>query len=98
MNDIDGSTRIISCNYERHRVCPLGSDYKHKHIVLRLKITSGNRDYFYTGACLCYIKQRIANQLNSFRNRDKMNTTSLSKLIWALNHNNKVFLIAWGNY
>lgn len=82
VNNSNTSSRTLKCYCARNRACLLISNCRHKNIVFTCRMTSKNREYFFTGATTGNIKQKFANHLSPFRNRDKMNIDSCCKLNW----------------
>lgn len=81
------------CNCDKNIICPLNAQCMRMNFVLKCQITSKENSYFYLGVTLTNFKLRQANHFNSFKDRIKMNNTSLNKFVWLVKDRNATFSI-----
>ena len=91
----DGQPRRCNCRTQER--CPLNGHCLTSRIVYRATVeTDGNRaPKIYIGSTETPFKDRYANHLMSFRHEKYGNRTELSKYIWDLKLEGKIFRVSW---
>ena len=85
------------CNCRNPERCPLNGHCLTNKIVYKATVeTDGTRaPKIYIGSTETSFKQRYANHLMSFRHEKYRNQTELSKYIWDLKREGKIFRVSW---
>lgn len=65
------------------------------NVIYQAKISTRYKEYRNTGSAPTIIKTRVANHLNTLRNRNFKNSTSLRKIIWKLKDEGTKIKIDW---
>ena len=93
----EGGEQPKRCNCRTPERCPLNGHCLTSKIVYKATVeTDGNRDpKIYIGSTETPFKQRYANHLTSFRHGKYGNQTELSKYIWHLKREHKIFRVSW---
>ena len=91
----DGQPR--SCNCRVPDRCPLNGHCLTSKVLYRATVdTDGNRvPMVYIGSCETPFKHRYTNHLMSFRQEKYGNRTELSKYVWSLKREGKIFRVNW---
>ena len=84
-----------SCNCRNKSNCPLNGNCQVRTIVYKATVTTQDNYQIYYGASEGEFKIRYSNHTKSFRNRQYVNETELSKYIWQLNDNRIDFHLKW---
>ena len=84
-----------SCNCRNKSNCPLNGNCQVKTIVYKAPVTTQDIYRIYYGTSEGEFKTRYNNHTKSFRNRQYVNETELSKYIWQLNDNRIDFHLKW---
>ena len=85
------------CNCLKTHPCPLENKCIRTNVVYKATIKSQDQDIndkFYIG-CATDFKERYANHLSTFRNKDTKQECSLKEFVWKAKENNKLFTIEW---
>ena len=82
------------CNCRDKTNCPLKGDCQQTNVIYQAKVISDNKVESYVGLASDF-KQRHYNHKASFNDYNKRYATELSKYIWKLKDNNKLFQIKW---
>ena len=85
------------CNCDRSHPCPLNNECYKSNVVYKAKIESENEEvneYFYIGGATKF-KERWANHISSFRNKDCKQECALKKFVWKLKQYEIKFNIKW---
>ena len=85
------------CNCDRNHPCPLNNECNKSNVVYKAQIESENEEvneYFYIGGATKF-KERWANHISSFRNKNCKQECALKDFIWKLKHDDIKFNINW---
>ena len=77
--------------------CPLQNECNKYNVVYKAKILSKNKEvneYFYIGGATKF-KERWANHITSFKNKDSKQECALKDFIWKLKEKKIKFTIEW---
>ena len=98
--DIRGRPKYVTkkeCNCEATHPCPLESKCNRNDVVYKAEISSTNievdKSYYIGGAK--HFKQRYANHLTTFRNKNIQQECSLKDFVWDLKDRGISFTIKW---
>ena len=83
------------CNCRNAEDCPLEGHCLASELVYKANVVTNQNEKFYLGITEPEFKARYNNHTTSFRNKDKCNSTSLSKFIWEVKDNGDNFEIKW---
>ena len=83
-----------TCNC-RKQVCPLEGQCLNRNVIYQATVNSIRGEETYIGLTGDTFKSRFNNHTSSFRHRDKMSATELSKYIWELKDANTEFSLSW---
>lgn len=83
------------CNCRNAEDCPLEGNCLEKELVYKASVITNQNENFYLGLTEREFKTRYNNHSSSFRNKDKSNSTSLSKYIWEVKEKGDNFEIKW---
>lgn len=85
-----------SCNCMHPTECPMNGQCLVSNIVYRANVSSpGVSDRYYYGASATTFKLRYGDHKSSFNHERYKNKSELSKYIWHLKSQNKLFSIKW---
>ena len=84
-----------SCNCRKKESCPLPGKCKTKNIIYEATVKTQEEEKSYIGLTATTFKERYQTHLASFKNREKRQSTELSKYIWTQKDNNKPYEIKW---
>ena len=85
------------CNCEATHPCPLESKCNRNDVVYKAEISSSDLDVdkcYYIGGAK-HFKQRYANHLTTFRNKNIQEECSLKDFVWILKDRGINFTIKW---
>ena len=71
-----------NCNKSNKPKCPLKGNCQANNIIYEATINSSNQTAVYIGSTANTFKTRYAGHKTSFKNREKGNSTQLSKFVW----------------
>ena len=93
----DSDDQPRRCNCRKPEQCPLSGNCLTNNIVYRATVdTDGDcTPKVYIGSTETSFKQRYANHLTSFRHEKHEHRTELSKYIWKLKREGKIFRVSW---
>ena len=95
-NEDNGHRTTPPCNCKIKSNCPLGGSCRESSIVYRATVTSTNdHAKHYYGCCGTDFKSRFYNHSHTFRQRNKINSTELSKAVWHARDKGDQPQIAW---
>ena len=85
----ENKTDTRECNCRQNDLCPLQGKCLEKEVIYRAEVTSNtnNPTTNYIGLTEHTFKDRLYKHRNSFKYRNKINSTELSKHIWNLKDN-----------
>ena len=85
------------CNYRREPECPLNGNCRKKVIIYKASISTDDNDpsKCYYGCCETEFKSRFYNHRLTFKNKQKIYSTKLSKAFWEAADNAKDPRIEW---
>ena len=91
------STNIRSCNCVNREQCPLENKCLHENLIYQATVTSDENQVVrkYVGLCSTPFKNRLAVHLQHMNHREHMNKCELSKYVWMLKDEEKMFDIKW---
>ena len=83
------------CSCRKKDCCPLNGKCLKKEIIYKATVSSEGDSKIYFGLTATDFKTRYNNHTNSFRQKEKSNSSELSKHIWHLKDNSKQYSISW---
>ena len=83
------------CNCRDKDQCPIDNNCLTSCVIYNARVTTDDTTKNYIGLTEGTFKQRFTQHKHSFRHRNYMNSTELSKYIWQLRDSNKDFSIKW---
>ena len=83
------------CNCGNKDQCPIDNNCLTSCVIYNARVTTDDTTKNYIGLTEGTFKQRLTQHKHSFRHRNYMNSTELSKYIWQLHDSNKEFSIKW---
>ena len=83
------------CNCRKKESCPLPGKCKTKNIIYEATVKTQEEEKSYIGLTATTFKERYQTHLASFKNREKRQSTELSKYIRTQKDNNKPYEIKW---
>ena len=83
------------CNCRDKDQCPIDNNCLTSCVIYNARVTTDDTTKNYIGLTGGTFKQRFTQHKHSFRHRNYMNSTELSKYIWQLRDSNKDFSIKW---
>ena len=94
----DDNTIEAKCNCLRNRKddCPLPGECTVKGVIYEADVTTQDSVMKYTGSTGNTFKRRWYGHMESFRKRNKRNSTELSRYVWSLKDLNIPYKIKWG--
>ena len=78
---------LKSCNCQKSRVCPLNGKCVVEDCIYKAEVVrpeQGQKEHVYIGLAGGLFKKRLANHQQSFRDRNKIKFSELSKFVWKL--------------
>jgi len=87
--------KMCSCPKKNKDSCILDGKCLQTDIVYKAEVSSEESTKIYYGLTAPGFKSRYNNHTESFRNKNKSNSSELSKYIWQLKDSNKPYSIAW---
>lgn len=93
----NNNTDHRQCNCRHPEECPIEGKCLQKNVVYKADVTTtdNNETRTYIGVTANAFKTRHRNHTKSFRNKQYSNETELSKHIWKLKENQRIFNIKW---
>ena len=83
------------CNCRDKDQCPIDNKCLTSGVIYNARVTTDDTTKNYIGLTEGTFKQRFTQHKHSFRHRNQMNSTELSKYIWQLRDSKKDFNIKW---
>ena len=84
------------CNCRDKSDCPFeGKSCRESGVIYQATVTSNNKKETYIGLTDTPFKLRLSNHKQSFKNKEKMYATELSKYVWSLKEANIDYQIKW---
>ena len=83
------------CNCRKKEECPLPGKCTTKNIIYEAKVSTSDNNKTYIGLTANTFKTRYASHKSSFINKEKKNSTELSKHIWKLKEKSTPYTITW---
>ena len=83
------------CNCRKKENCPLPGKCTTSNVIYEAKVSTTSNDKFYIGLTANSFKTRYTSHKASFNNKEKENSTELSKYIWKLKAEQTPYDISW---